>query len=81
MNRQAKNGIFLIASLLILFSATWALGADSSALGGANLSLNGTAFSDENADGIFSAGETGLSNVTIRLMHESQEVSKTVTNE
>ncbi|MDD1760807.1 MAG: PKD domain-containing protein [Methanothrix sp.] len=81
MNRQAKKGIFLIASLLILFSAAWASGADSSALDGANLSLNGTAFSDENADGIFSAGETGLSNVTIRLMHESLEVSKTTTNE
>lgn len=81
MNRQAKNGIFLIASLLIIFSATWASGADPSVLNGENLSLNGTAFSDENADGIFSAAETGLSNVTIRLMRESQEVSRTTTNE
>lgn len=81
MSLRVKGNLFLIALLLIFVSSAWASGAEASAFDEANLFLNGTAFSDENADGVFSVGEARLPNVTIRLMHESQEVSVKVTDE
>jgi len=72
----------LMLSLLLFFNyPSWASGAEASVIDGTGLFLNGTAFSDENSDGIFSVGEATLSNVTVRLMHESTEVSVAVTDE
>ena len=46
-----------------------------------SLSLNGTAFQDADRDGFFMPGETGLANVTIRLMLDAVEISNARTDE
>jgi len=52
---------------------------DTSAAEAALLSINGTAFLDENSDTVFSSGEPGLSGVIIRLMQGDVEVAYAVT--
>jgi hypothetical protein len=74
--------LFLIASMIVFLSLSLACGADalSPSQDQANLSLNGTAFEDENGDGFFSAGETGLPDVTIRLILEDREIDNATTD-
>jgi hypothetical protein len=73
----------MIASLLFFFSLSLACGVDALSMSQeqAILSLNGTAFQDDNRDGFFSAGEAALSGASVRLIHEDTETGNATTDE
>ncbi len=81
MIQSYRKRLFYLTPLLIfLIAALPASGAnDTSAAGAALLSINGTAFLDENSDTVFSSGEPGLSGVIIRLMQGDVEIAYAVT--
>lgn len=67
--------------LTILLFSSYNANALSTSQYSTNLSLNGTAFQDVDANGFFSAGETGIANVTIRLIKGDAEIALAVSNE
>ena len=83
MIRLSRKHLFYLTPLLIiLIAALPASGAgDTNASGVEMLSINGTAFLDENSDTFFSAGERGLANVSLRLMQGDVEVAFAATED
>jgi len=73
-----RSALLLLIILLFLSCSANAFSASHS---GVNLSFNGTAYEDEDADGFFSAGETAVANVTVLLLQEDIEISRAVTDE
>jgi len=83
MIQMPRKLIFLIAMQLFILSLSSAFEADDPLFdeNASNLSLSGAAFLDENADRFLSDNETGLANVTVRLMQEDVETASSVTDE
>jgi len=81
MIQSYRKRLFYLTPLLIfLIAALPACCAnETSAAGAALLSINGTAFLDENSDTVFTSGEPGLSGVIIRLMQGDVEIAYAVT--
>ncbi len=83
MIQMPRKHIFLIALLLFIISLSSASEADDLLLdeNASNLSLSGAAFLDENKDSFLSDNETGIANVTVRLMKDDAEIASALTDE
>jgi hypothetical protein len=83
MMRSSLSHILGLAALMLLISLLPVAGEDrpfDPSLA-ANLSLNGTAFQDQDADRFLTPGEPGLAGWTIRLLQNGTEISRAVTDE
>lgn len=83
MIQMPRKLLFLIAMQLFILSLSSAFEADDPLFdeNASNLSLSGAAFLDENGDRFLSDNETGLANVTVRLLQEDVETASSVTDE
>ncbi len=83
MVRLSRKHLFYLTPLLIFHIAALPLSAadETSAPEAALLSINGTAFFDENSDTVLSSGEKGVAGIIIRLTQGDVEISFAETGE